>query len=830
MKTKKKEKLLSRARGYWSEVFRRLAPEYEKLLENIGTHRPCPFPSHRNSKDGFKLFEDFNQSGGGLCNTCGASADGEKLLRRLKIWSYQECMVKVAACLDELEKEGVAKVEAPDQANLIDAEALAELESTMAMIEEDNGRISEYYIDRGLSEEVPPNVGLLRKKKYYDPVAKKTYHLDAAVAYVEMPDGDVRALHYTFLSGNSAGKAKVSAPKMFSKGLYPGALKGAAIYLGEPAETMGIAEGIETALSVQETTGTPMMVVPSNLMKYVELYQIVRELQIWADNDPSGVGQKAAEALAKHLVREGVTSYIMTPPVEGSDWLDILNNPDFGPEAIIRAQSNRKEYILDEEEAPYRKPLRREKEPPIPYPANALGPFLGGVAKALSEITQAPYALCAQSLLAAASLVAQGHADVVIDHRVSPLSCYCFTLGESGERKSTVDSFCLKPVREFETECRIALAAKKSDFSLQKEQYENKYKQYLNAEDEHEREELLASLGNPPVEPYGANIIAGDPTIEGLLQFMEREQPSVGLFSDEGGRIVGGHVMAKDAKLRMSAALSTFWDGKSLNSQRAKGCISIYGKRLAAHLMMQPGVAEKFLADGLLKEQGILSRVLITEPPSTIGTRKYRKTDQATMQVIEDYNQQLLAILRRGYIFKEGTDHELDPRQLSLADDAHEIFVDFYNDVELQQQEEGEYFDIRGFASKAPEHAARLAGVLTLIEDIDAPHIPKAKMEDGISLARYYLHEAKRQIGASSQDPILDLAQEVLEWMQKRGDYHALVEIYQSGPMGVRNAAIANEVLLVLEEHGWVQQAEKREINGKMRREVWQLVPDKDQD
>jgi hypothetical protein len=44
-------------------------------------------------------------------------------------------------------------------------------------------------------------------------------------------------------------------------------------------------------------------------------------------------------------------------------------------------------------------PLTRELPPPPPFPLDALGDVLGGAARAIVEQTQAPEALCAQSVL-----------------------------------------------------------------------------------------------------------------------------------------------------------------------------------------------------------------------------------------------------------------------------------------------------------------------------------------------------------------------------------------------------------------------------------------------
>ena len=61
-----------------------LAPELNNAIANVGKHVKCPLPGHERSKDGFRLFFDFPQSGGGVCNTCGIFANGVLLLSYIK--------------------------------------------------------------------------------------------------------------------------------------------------------------------------------------------------------------------------------------------------------------------------------------------------------------------------------------------------------------------------------------------------------------------------------------------------------------------------------------------------------------------------------------------------------------------------------------------------------------------------------------------------------------------------------------------------------------------------------------------------------------------------
>lgn len=69
-------------------------------------------------------------------------------------------------------------------------------------------------------------------------------------------------------------------------------------------------------------------------------------------------------------------------------------------------------------------PLSRELPPAKPFPFEALGPKLGNAARAIQYLVQCPDAIAGQSVLAAASLAVQPHADVLLPTtgKPSPLS------------------------------------------------------------------------------------------------------------------------------------------------------------------------------------------------------------------------------------------------------------------------------------------------------------------------------------------------------------------------------------------------------------------------
>lgn len=481
-------------------------------------------------------------------------------------------------------------------------------------------------------------------------------------------------------------------------------------------------------------------------------------------------------------------------------------------------------------------PLLRPIAPGEPYPVLALGPLREAVEEA-QRATQAPVAIAGQSALAVASLAVQPFADVeTLTGGGAPTSLFALTVARSGERKSTVDRLFMAGLREHEREAsrahRDTCAAHENVAALWKGERDRILADGKRGKGERRTAARadLDALGAEPRPPLAPNLTATEPTFEGLVKLFVVGQPSLGLFSDEGAQFLGGHAMNADNRLKTIAGLSSLWDGAPINRTRGgDGTVTLFGRRLAAHLMVQPVAARPLLADPVAMGQGFLARFLLVEPPSAIGTRLLTGAAPEPALALAAYASRLRAALAAERPTNPDDPQELRPRTLPLAAEARRHLVAFHNAVEAEQAPGGDLAHVTPFASKAPEQATRIAGVLTLWADLDAREVSGATMLDGIELAQFHLGEARRLAEAAVVSGPTERAETLRAWIVERWPERARAlgrdpttilpsDVAQCGPNALRETKEAKAALAILAEHGWLAPLPKGAlVDGKTR-------------
>lgn len=582
--------------------------------------------------------------------------------------------------------------------------------------------------------------------------------------------------------------------------------------LRAPGNKAYVAEGFATGAAIHEVTHDPVFVAGcvDNLEAAARAVQHDypdAKLIIAADNDgrkPQNNGLRAALQAGRELGLPVAAPQFADAKGTGTDFNDLHQAE--GAAAVLAS--------LEAAVVPaYREPdpLRRDPEAPRPFPVAALGPLQAVVQKA-ADVIGCDIAVVAGAFLASAAVVAQRLADVVIDGRCYPLSLYFLSVAESGDRKSEADKQATRPLRERQKELYAAYQEATAAHSIAVEAWTlTKAAVTRDAKqsgaDAKTITEQLAAAGTEPEPPLTPALLVSDPNYEGVFRALKTGQPAIGVFSDEGGSFFSGWAMREGRALHTIAKFTQLYDGSPLDKLRGgtEALELLYGRRLSLHLMMQPVVADKLLQDPEITGQGFLWRCLLTWPKSR-GFREYTAADLNDAPEYQAYCARLRELLDVPLPLATGTRNELSPRPLPLSADAKKIWLVIYEGVERGREDGGDYADIRQFASKAPEHVLRIAGVLTLYKDPNAAEIDYPELAAAGNLVAYYLAELRRIIGCREDNREIETAEKLLNWIYGTGrDFLSLRHIYRNCvPTAIQTKKSAMPYCRLLEQHGYL--------------------------
>jgi len=343
------------AEGRWETIFKRLSDRLGPAMERAPRHVPCPI---RGGKDGFRLFKDWRDTGGGVSNQDGAFRDGIALLMWLNDWSFPETLREIADVLGG--NAGQAQTVRPSQRPVYTPSAAEQAErqrkndalratlnrtwsESIHHADEAALPMRHYLMRRGLFYfGLPETLRYHPALPYYDEDKVFRGCFPAMLAIVQNDEGQPITMHRTFLDESEGRKALVEQPKKLMT--YPSdrSLRGAAIRLGDVRPVLHVTEGIETALAVRQVIQQPVWsCISATLLERFHPPSEVDRVVVWADHDVSCRGIEAAENLQAYLGKIGVEVDIKLPNMQipskakGVDWLDVLNFQ--GPEAIMKS-------------------------------------------------------------------------------------------------------------------------------------------------------------------------------------------------------------------------------------------------------------------------------------------------------------------------------------------------------------------------------------------------------------------------------------------------------------------------------------------------------------
>lgn len=293
------------ARNRWAVILTSLGVETRFL---VSTHGPCPICG---GKDRFR-WDDKEGTGSYFCSQCG-SGDGFMLAQRVTGRAFKDVAQFIRNAFSEpAQSRGITERPTPDN-----SAAIARLWQRAEKPKQD-GSVYTYQTKR-FGRYWASNSILEASQLYHE---SSNERFDAQVARIVDADGKLANVHITYLT-RDGNKAVVAPQKRVMSGKLP---EGCAIRIWPSAKVMGIAEGIETAISAAILHKMPVWAAVNGAMlsKWIPP-QNAEKIFIFGDNDKNFTGQAKAYALANRLATQFNREVeVKIPPETGWDWNDVL--------------------------------------------------------------------------------------------------------------------------------------------------------------------------------------------------------------------------------------------------------------------------------------------------------------------------------------------------------------------------------------------------------------------------------------------------------------------------------------------------------------------------
>jgi len=428
---------------------------------------------------------------------------------------------------------------------------------------------------------------------------------------------------------------------------------------------------------------------------------------------------------------------------------------------------------------------------PEPFPLEVLPIDIQGAIEEVEKITKAPIPLIFASCMSVISATVQGLVNATYPtlngNKSVPCSLFFLTLADSGERKTSVDSHFKKPliywekekVKEYETAMKSFKGAKKA-WDTRTKILENQMQKSSNPNSSQITSDFTTHYQNEPAKPIKKKLIIMDATTEAFMKELQ-SYPVKAQLSSEGGTILGSNAMGVENIMKTLGQYNELWDGNGIQRDRIaeEANVSVGEVRVTLGVAVQPSVFDQFMINTkkLGKDSGFLARFLLSRPISTKGTRFIDISRQKIeTPYLKNYNERISQLLNLDIRFNND-DKIFQCIDILMSREAETLWEDFYNRIEEQQDEGGNYDHISGFASKSSEHLVRLATCLHIFCDKTGQNslIEKDIIESAIEIMYWYIREQKRFDNKSTESELLSDLKYLLEKIKDHCDKNELI-------------------------------------------------------
>lgn len=390
---------------------------------------------------------------------------------------------------------------------------------------------------------------------------------------------------------------------------------------------------------------------------------------------------------------------------------------------------------------------------------------MGGAARFITEVNETPYEMAVANVLAAVFLVCQGLYKVTWrEGKSSPLNEYFWCDAVSSEGKTEVYDLAFLPILAFEAQ----QTALKKIFVKEFENRHSLWHQKVKTSRRHiaklfaqekctaDAEAHLNRLMSEEPQPRKfAQFRMNDTTAQAVPVHLDSEYPYAILITDEV------LVLLESGALSNVGMLNQMWTSSRWQTKRVtRKSIDLENVCLSIFIQGQPEITDGYQKEKgrKLHASGFWSRFNYVRPESMVGNKSDKPIERRN-ELIEPYYARLRALLSS----YEGPDIP-QQEELCLTEAARQELARYRLMADKASGEGGHFERMGGAALKSPEHAARFAAVLHIINGNEGP-IDLDTIKNGIKIAAWFLNQHRLHLLLPSQ---LELdAVELEQWISQ---------------------------------------------------------------
>lgn len=453
-----------------------------------------------------------------------------------------------------------------------------------------------------------------------------------------------------------------------------------------------------------------------------------RRVVVWPDNDEPG--RHYAANVARLVMEAGAVSVAVVDVP--TDWPKGWDVADPLPEGVTVADLRRMldaaapidatspPTMVDGDGWPALVPLDAPNLPRLDR--DALPGWAGDFAAALSDATETPVELAASMVLATCSAAAARRFRIMVKPGYfESLNQWLACALPPGNRKSAVQSASTAPLRGWEfdkaellgDEIKAAASALATAQARAKE-LRSKAARATDDMDAHDLAAQAAAIeANMPEVPRVPQLWTSEVTPEKLGMILAENDERIAWLSSEGGLfdIMGGRY--SNGVPNIDLFLKAHSGDADRVDRVGRAPVLLREPLLTIGLSPQPDVLRGLAGKPGFRGRGLLARFLFLLPPSPLGYRTLAASP-VPKRIEQAFAAGVRAILDAPPAV--GDDGDERPHILRLSPAAHDEWQAFALHIETTMRPGGEFEHATDWAGKCPGAAARLAGVLHVIE------------------------------------------------------------------------------------------------------------------